>query len=264
MHHILIAIKEIIDSNLKLYLPHVASDHLENNGAVYYMNGKDGTEFDWYINEKFPPFMVFYNDKANLGAVKLLLYKDGGIVIYLFDDCGKKLVKEVHTELKATETELFTLAVLLKDQADDKKLWNADLTSINTDIQLHNDKCNQFRRNQKNYAALKNKFMILNSRSYVSKKITKEGWKVGYMERSEPMDETDSGWAFFAGDEGEDYVSDAGNFDVISVGAVCQQLDSDIFKYIDMPAGTRLIRISPDAFEADKNDKEIYMMKSSR
>lgn len=77
MHHILIAIKEIIDSNLKLYLPHVASDHLENNGAVYYMNGKDGTEFDWYINEKFPPFMVFYNDKANLGAVKLLLYKDG-------------------------------------------------------------------------------------------------------------------------------------------------------------------------------------------
>ncbi len=43
MHHILIAIKEIIDNNLKLYLPHVASDHLENNGAVYYMNGKDGT-----------------------------------------------------------------------------------------------------------------------------------------------------------------------------------------------------------------------------
>ena len=126
MHHILIAIKEIIDSNLKLYLPHVASDHLENNGAVYYMNGKDGTEFDWYINEKFPPFMVFYNDKANLGAVKLLLYKDGGVVIYLFDDFGKKLVKEVHTELKATETELFTLAVLLKDQADDKNLWNAD------------------------------------------------------------------------------------------------------------------------------------------
>lgn len=28
--------------------------------------------------------------------------------------------------MKATETELFTLAVLLKDQADDKKLWNAD------------------------------------------------------------------------------------------------------------------------------------------
>ena len=158
MHHILIAIKEIIDSNLKLYLPHVASDHLENNGAVYYMNGKDGTEFDWYINEKFPPFMVFYNDKANLGAVKLLLYKDGGIVIYLFDDCGKKLVKEVHTELKATKTELFTLVVLLKDQADDKKLWNADITNINTDIQLHNDTCNQFRRNQKNYGRRKSSY----------------------------------------------------------------------------------------------------------
>ena len=106
MHHILIAIKEIIDSNLKLYLPHVASDHLENNGAVYYMNGKDGTEFDWYINEKFPPFMVFYNDKANLGAVKLLLYKDGGVVIYLFDDCGKKLVYRKSTRLNSSHTKI--------------------------------------------------------------------------------------------------------------------------------------------------------------
>ena len=45
------------------------------------------------------------------------------------------------------------------------------------------------------------------------------------------------------------------------VGNVWQQLDPDIFKYIDMPVGTRLIRISPEAFEIDENNKKIYMTK---
>jgi len=42
---------------------------------------------------------------------------------------------------------------------------------------------------------------------------------------------------------------------------VWQRLDSDIFKYIDMPTVTKLIRISSNEFEIDKNDKEIYMQK---
>ena len=32
--------------------------------------------------------------------------------------------------------------------------------------------------------------------SYVSKKITDEGWKVGYMTREEALNENDSGWSF--------------------------------------------------------------------
>lgn len=48
---------------------------------------------------------------------------------------------------------------------------------------------------------------------------------------------------------------------LLAVGMVWQRLDGDIFKYIDMPAGTKLIRISSDEFEIDKNTKEIYMEK---
>ena len=48
---------------------------------------------------------------------------------------------------------------------------------------------------------------------------------------------------------------------LLTVGMVWQRLDRDIFKYIDMPAGTKLIRISPNEFEIDKNNKEIYMAK---
>lgn len=261
MNRILNEIKKIISSNMALYLPHVKAGDLENDGAIYYMNGKDGTEFDWYVNDKLPPFMVFYNDEANLGAIKLLLYNDGGTVIYIYDEKGRKLIKEVTAYLDVTKTDLLELAVILRNEADDKNIWGADIEKINTDIAINDEKTNEFKKNEQNYNAIRNKKIILSLRAYVSKKITEEGWKVGYMERSEPLHEGDSGWSFFAGDEDDEYTSNAGNIESICVGNVWQRFDPDIFKYIDMPIGTRLIRISSDAFETDKNDKEIYMVK---
>lgn len=56
--------------------------------------------------------------------------------------------------------------------------------------------CEALREQQKN---------ILNLNLYVSKKITEEGWKIGYMERNEPVNEHDSGRAFFAGNENDEY-----------------------------------------------------------
>ena len=50
---------------------------LEEDGKVYYMNGKNGTEYDWFVNEHLPSFMVFYNDRQNLCAVKATVYTDG-------------------------------------------------------------------------------------------------------------------------------------------------------------------------------------------
>lgn len=261
MNRVMEKIKEIIEENRQIYLPHVKSGDLENGGAIYYMNGKDGTEFDWYVNDKLPPFMVFYNEEENLGAVKLLLYRDGGIVGYFYDDKGKKLVKEVHTHLDVKETELFELAVILKNEADEHKIWGADIEQINTEIEISDDKINEFKENKKYYSVIRNRKMILNQTAFVSKKITEEGWKVGYMERNKPCNEKDSGWFFLAGNEGDNYLKDVGNIELINVGAVWQMLDSDIFKYIDSPIGSKLIRISSEAFEADQNDREIYMMK---
>ena len=71
MHKVLSEIKEIINKSIYEHLPDVQSSDLEENGNIYYMNGKNGTEFDWYVNEHISDFMVFYNDEKNLGAVKL-------------------------------------------------------------------------------------------------------------------------------------------------------------------------------------------------
>lgn len=263
MHQILNQIKEIINSNIKLYLPDVKKSDLEDDGAIYYMNGKNGTEFEWYVNDKLPPFMVFYNDKENLGAVKLLLYRDGALALYIYGENGKKLLQEVSAKLDVAAADLFELAVILKNEADERRLFGADIESIRTDIAADDGQITAFKANEETYGAMKNRKMILGLYACVSKKITREGWKVGYMERREPADENDSGWSFLAGNESDEYTKDVRNIELAQVGAVWQQFDQDIFRYIDMPAGTRLIRVSPEAFETDHNDKEIYTVKRS-
>ena len=45
MNRILNEIKEIIKQNITEYLPDVKPNDLEEGGTVYYMNGKNGTEF---------------------------------------------------------------------------------------------------------------------------------------------------------------------------------------------------------------------------
>lgn len=260
MNRILCEIKEIIAKNVQTYLPHVTAGDLEGNGTVYYMNGRDGTEFDWYINEKLPPFMVFYNDEANLGAVKLLLYSDGSTVVYLYGDQGKELVQEVHERLDVSPADLLELAVTLRNEADDRRIWEAGIETIQTDLGVSEEQVTEFKGNQKRYEVIINRKRILNLKALVSKKITEEGWKVGYLERAVPIDEQDSGWRFFAGNEDGDYTADAGNIALMNVGAVWQ-LDSDVFRFIDAPVGTKLIRVSSNAFEADKGDKGIYMEK---
>ena len=89
MHRIINDIQIIIENVIKEKLPEVSSDSLEENGKVYYMNGKNGTEFDWFVNNHLPTFMVFYNDEKNLGAVKATVYTDGWIDLYLYDENGE-------------------------------------------------------------------------------------------------------------------------------------------------------------------------------
>lgn len=258
---ILCDIKKIVDKNMALYLPHVKNSELEDGGAIFYMNGQNGTEFDWYVNDRFPYFMVFYGDKDNLGAVKLALCNSGEAQLYIFDEKGKKLAKTVKEQMNISKADMLKLAAVLTREADNKKIWDKNIESIHTDIEITDDELDEFSGRRENYAVMKNRMNICNLSAVVSKKIIDEGWKVGYMERNEPRDKADSGWFFASGNEDDEYLSDPKNLMLIMVGTVWQRLDSDIFKYIDMPTGSKLIRVSPKEFETDQNDKKIYMLK---
>ncbi len=260
MNTILSTIKKLILDNRRMYLPHVKDEDLEENGAIYYMNGKNGTEFDWYVNERISDFFVFYDDENCMGAVKLLLYNDGGILIYLYDEQGAKLIKEVKTFIEVPKEEILKLAVFLRCEMDDQKIWDAKIDDINFKENITADQISEFQENARFYQDMINRKKILGMFCYVSKKITDEGWKVGYMVREEPQREGDSGWSFMAGNEDDAFLEDYNNIKLLSIGAMCQ-LNPEIYAHIDKPVGTKLIRVASDRLEVDKNDREIYVEK---
>lgn len=260
MNRILNEIKEIIKKNINEYLPKVKPSDLEENGTVYYMNGKNGTEFDWYVNEHLPSFMVFYNDEQNLGAAKLLIYANGKVVLYLYEDKGNKLIKEIETSIEIIEDELFKLAVILKNETEDKDIWDESIDKVNMDVEITEEEITKFQDSEQYMKPTKNRMNLLNKMAYLSKKVSEEGWKVGYMCREEAMNENDSGWQFLAGNEDDKYLNNHKNCLLVHVQDV-YQLDPDIWNYIDNPVGTELIRISSNEFEIDKKNKEIFVEK---
>ena len=151
MHRVLTDIQIKILNGMREDMPEISSDALEEGGKVYYMNGKNGTEYDWFVNDHLPTFMVFYNDEKNLGAAKATVYTDGGMVIYLYDEKGEHLAKEVQTFLEIDKSDLLKLAVCLRCNADDKKIWDAALDRIESDILPDESTEAEFLDNRKYY-----------------------------------------------------------------------------------------------------------------
>ena len=112
---------------LKKGLPDIKPCELEKDEAVFYMNGKNGTAFDWYVNEHFPNFFIFYNDTENLGAVKATLYTDGGLTIYVYGEKGHAEPVTFEEQVEATAEELLDLAVMLTENADSKRIRDDDI-----------------------------------------------------------------------------------------------------------------------------------------
>lgn len=134
MNNTLIKISNHIKTNLETFLPEVKPLDLEENGKIYYMNGNDGTLFDWNLNERLCEFMVFYNDETNLGAIKTLIYSNGEIITYLYKNKSSSPFKEVIDTI--TEKEAFELAVILYEKADMLNIFDSSIEDMDTDIQV--------------------------------------------------------------------------------------------------------------------------------
>ena len=259
MNRILQEIQELIRKSLAEHLPEVSSEDLEDNGTVFYMNGKNGTEFDYFVNEHLPNFFVFYNDKDNLGAVKMTVYDAGDTELYLYDEHGKNLKKEIKLCLDVAKEELLKLAVLRRINADDKKIWDSAIDKIKTEREPTKQEIEEFLDHRKYCEPSIIRKELMSKYAVVSKRITEDGWKVGYMMREEPHDDEDSGWQLMAGNEDDDYVNDISNLSLMRIGYLAN-LDPYIMNEIDKPAGTRRIRKSATEFEEDQG-QDPYLEK---
>lgn len=119
MNRILIELKKNMKECLEKYVSDILPDDLEDRGAIFYMNGKNGTEFDWYVNDKVSDFMIFYNDEDNLGAVKATIYNNGELLIYVYGEQGKNVVQRVQTNLDVTTDEVLELAIIFRNKPDE-------------------------------------------------------------------------------------------------------------------------------------------------
>lgn len=252
-------IQKLIQDAIKENLPDVSPADLEDNGKIFYMNGKNGTEFDWFINEHLPSFMVFYNDKDNLGAAKATVYSYGSVNIYIYGNHGQDMIKEINTYLDIDEKELLDFAVFLRNNTDDKSIWDSGLDNIEDYIIPDEAAVSEFLNNKELYRPSVRRKEIMGKYCIVSAKIIKEGWKPGFMYRAETDNDQDSGWQFMAGDESDFYLNNSNNAQLCAVYSVAE-IDPVIINYLDNPSGTSFVRISPDKFEEDDNQK-VYMEK---
>jgi hypothetical protein len=74
-----------------------------------------------------------------------------------------------------------------------------------------------------------------------SDRITVDGMPVGYMYRTSPLNQFDSGWAFLAGDEDQDYLDDPDLHAIYDVNTIANY-DPAIIPFLDSPEGWRLVR----------------------
>ena len=244
-------------------LPEVRLSDLEDHGAVFYMNGKNGTAFDWYVNDHFPCFFIYYANEENLGAVKAILFTDGSLSVYVYGDNGHADPEEINYKIPADDGQLLNLAVLLMENADTKQIWDADIRKLACDG-VPND------RSVETFLGLKiiHQPMIERRNMYgmtaiISKKIREGGWKIGYGMREEPTREGDSGWYFCVGDENNDYINDASNLELWTIGSILMY-DQALGEFITAPYGTAIVRVDHDRFEIDEPGKEMRVEKRSR
>lgn len=76
-----------------------------------------------------------------------------------------------------------------------------------------------------------------------SDKVTVEGLSVGYMSCDQPDFKGDSGWRIFSGTEDQDYVDNPDNSAIYDLNTITNY-DKAIIKYLDLPVGSELDRIS--------------------
>ena len=261
MNKIFEQVDRYMHESLRKGLPDIKPCDLEKDGAVFYMNGKNGMAFDWYVNEHFPYFFIFYNDKENLGAVKAALYTDGGLTVYVYGEKGHAEPLHFAEQVQATSEELLDLAVLLTAHADGEKIWDEDIRILDAEGRPEAEEVDLFLSLEEAHRPMIERRDLLPKTVIVTKKAREGGWKIGYGLRDEPTNERDSGWFFSVGDETDEYVNDPGNLELWVVNSALIY-DPALTEFITAPYGTTIVRVSSDRFEPDEPGKEIFIEKN--
>ncbi len=106
--------------------PFITDEDLHSNGAIFYMNGNDGTDFDWNANEHTSEFYMFHENE--IGFIKLYVNKGDTYTAYVYPNGEMKAVETVKGNLG--EGDSLYLAALLYRKADREYIYDAIIDEI--------------------------------------------------------------------------------------------------------------------------------------
>ena len=121
-------IKEVENffAEIRAKYPNITDDMLDSQGAIYYMNGNDGTDFDWNANQRCCEFYMFH--KNEMGFIKVNVCVGGDMEAYVYPNGEMKPAEELKSWI-GKEDALY-LATLLYEMADKKHIYDATITEI--------------------------------------------------------------------------------------------------------------------------------------
>lgn len=113
--------------------PNVTNEMLADNGSIKYMNGDNGTDFDWDMNGRLSKFCILY--KSGLEFIKVLIRNTDLMEGYVYEDNIDSEADRIKKE-ELSEGDAVYLASLLLQEADDKNLYDKDIDNINFDAEV--------------------------------------------------------------------------------------------------------------------------------
>lgn len=108
----------------------------DSDSVIFYMNGNDGTDFDWDCNGRACEFMVFFKE-TEMGFIKVCVNSDDTITGWLYESDYKYGDNPTELEeLKLNNGDAKYIAALMYNIADRRELWDKALDQLDTGYEL--------------------------------------------------------------------------------------------------------------------------------
>ena len=119
---------DYIRENIRERFPEITDSMLIDDGTIFYMNGNDGTDFDFEMNDRTCEFMSFYKS-TEYGFFKIFVTRSGLIDGYVYLEEGHG--EAIRLEPKHVgEKEAKEFARALQLCADNLKKWDCNVEEI--------------------------------------------------------------------------------------------------------------------------------------
>ena len=106
--------------------PLITDEDLLKNGAIFYMNGNDGTDFDWNANGRCCEFYMFHSN--GIGFIKLFVNKGDTYTAYVYPNGEMSAIETIKGNLNKGDS--LYLTTLLYCKADREYVYDEIIDQI--------------------------------------------------------------------------------------------------------------------------------------